>query len=132
MWRIRQAESVRERLLWAIFLGGAAGGAARAALARAWPGDGHSWPWVTFAVNIAGTAFLAFVIARLDRHRSARPLLGIGLCGALTTFSTFQLEALELARNHHAPLAAGYVALSLAAGMLAAFAVLRLPRAAAA
>ena len=43
------------RLLFAIFLGGAGGGLARAALEREWPADGHSWPWVTFAVNIAGT-----------------------------------------------------------------------------
>ena len=53
------------RLLPAIFLGGAAGGLARAALEQAWPADGHSWPWVTFAVNIAGTALLAYVVARL-------------------------------------------------------------------
>jgi len=115
---------MRERLLWAIFIGGAAGGLARAALEREWPGDGRSWPWVTFAVNVAGAALLAIVIARLDRIRYARPLIGIGVCGALTTFSTLQLEALELADNHHAPLAAAYVAASLAAGMLAAFAVL--------
>ncbi len=119
---------MRERLLWAIFFGGAAGGLARAVLERAWPGDGHSWPWVTFAVNVAGTALLAVVIARLDHRRFARPLVGIGLCGALTTFSTLQLEALELADNGHAPLAVAYVAVSIAAGMLIAVALLRLPR----
>ena len=52
----------------AIFLGGAAGGLARAALEQAWPADGHGWPWVTFAVNIAGTALLA-----LRDHAPRRP-----------------------------------------------------------
>ena len=109
------------RLLLAIFLGGAAGGLARAALERAWPADGHSWPWVTFAVNIAGTALLAYVITRLGHRPYARPLLGIGLCGALTTFSTLQLEALELAHNDHASLGATYAVTSIAAGLLAAY-----------
>jgi CrcB protein len=118
---------MRERLLWVIFCGGAVGGLARAVLARTWPSDGRSWPWVTFGVNIAGAALLAFVIAHLGQRPSARPLLGIGLCGALTTFSTLQLEALVLARHHHAPLAAAYLLASIAAGLLVALAVLRMP-----
>ena len=69
------------RLLLAIFLGGAAGGLARAALERGWPADGHSWPWVTFAVNLAGTAILAYVIAHLGERTYVRALAGIGFCG---------------------------------------------------
>ena len=61
------------RLLAAIFAGGAAGGLARAALERHWPADGHSWPWVTFGVNLAGTALLAYVITRLSHRPYARP-----------------------------------------------------------
>ena len=68
--------------------------------------------------------------ARLRRHAPAeatgpdcpRPLLGIGLCGALTTFSTLQLEALELADNGHALLGATYALTSIAAGLLVAYA----------
>ena len=104
------------RLLLAIFLGGAGGGLARAALEREWPADGHSWPWVTFAVNIAGTALLAYVVTRLGGDPLARPLVGIGFCGALTTFSTLQLEALELADNHHVALGAAYAAASIGRG----------------
>ena len=115
------------RLLLAIALGGAGGGLARSALEQAWPADGRSWPWVTFAVNIAGTALLAFVVTRLVDRPYARPLLGIGLCGALTTFSTLQLEALELADHGHAALAATYVLASIAAGLLVAYAVSKRP-----
>jgi CrcB protein len=116
------------RLLLAIFLGGAGGGLARAALEREWPADGHSWPWVTFAVNIAGTALLAYVVTHLGGRPLARPLLGIGFCGALTTFSTLQLEALELAHDHHVALGAAYAAGSIGVGLLTARAVSALVR----
>jgi CrcB protein len=108
------------RLLLAIFLGGAGGGLARAALERTWPADGHSWPWSTFAVNIAGTALLAYLATRLGGRPLVSPLLGIGFCGALTTFSTLQLEALELAHDHHVALGAAYAIFSIAAGLLTA------------
>jgi CrcB protein len=119
---------MRERLLAAVFLGGAGGGIARALLERSWPSDGRSWPWVTFAVNVAGTAVLAYVVARLSDRRYARPLLGAGICGALTTFSTLQLETLELAHRHHVPLALAYAAGSIAGGLVVASGVGALAR----
>jgi fluoride exporter len=51
-----------------------------------------------------------------------RFVLGTGLCGALTTFSTFQVETIGLAREGHAAMAAGYCAASLAGGMAVAVA----------
>jgi fluoride exporter len=117
-----------QRLLLAIFLGGAAGGLARAALERGWPADGHSWPWVTFAVNLAGTAALAYVIARLGRRTYVRALVGVGFCGALTTFSTLQLEVLELVHNRCFGLAVGYAAASVGGGLAVALAVSALAR----
>jgi CrcB protein len=65
---------------------------------------------------------LAYVIthlhARVPPSRYARPLLGIGLCGTFTTFSTLQLEALQLADNHHALLGAAYALVSVGAGVV--------------
>ena len=122
--------AMRERLLPAIFLGGAAGGLARAALERAWPASGHGWPWVTFAANIAGTALLASLMLLAQRRPAALeylgPLLGIGLCGALTTFSTLQLETVVLVHDGHAVLGVAYGLGSIGAGLLTAYGVIAL------
>ena len=120
------------RLLPAIFLGGAAGGLARAALEQGWPANGHSWPWVTFAVNIAGTAILASLLLLVQRRPAPPhylgPLLGIGLCGALTTFSTLQLETVELVHGGHAALGVLYGLGSIGAGLVTATGVSGLVR----
>lgn len=56
---------------------------------------------------------------RLPLSAYRRPLLGTGLCGALTTFSTFQLELLDMFEEGHAGLAATYAGVSVAAGFSA-------------
>ncbi len=112
----------RLQLSLAIAAGGVLGALARAGLERRFPWDGHGWPWPTFCVNVAGTLLLGFFVTRLQERLPPstfrRPLLGTGLCGALTTFSTFQLELLQLVHHHHAWTAAAYGAASLAAGFV--------------
>jgi CrcB protein len=122
----------RVRLQLAIFVGGVIGALARAGLEDALRNDGHSWPWATFVVNVVGCVLLGYFVTRLQERLPPstfpRPMLGTGLCGALTTFSTLQLELIRLVRNGHAGLAAGYLAASLGAGFLAVFATTRLVR----
>lgn len=62
-------------------------------LARAGVAEGLPSPWATLLVNVLGAALLGYVLVALPERR---PLLGTGVCGGLTTFSTLQLEALEL------------------------------------
>jgi CrcB protein len=110
----------------AIFVGGVVGGLIRAGLADRFPPAPGSWPWVTFAVNIAGCFTLAALVVRLQERLPPsvyrRPFLGTGLCGALTTFSTVQVEAIRLTQDGSGALAAVYVATSLAAGFAAVMA----------
>jgi CrcB protein len=106
----------------AILAGGAAGALARAGVGEALPAHGGQWPWATFTVNVAGALLLAWLTTRLTEMvaltRYWRFLLGTGFCGALTTFSTFQVETITLAKDGSLGLAAGYATVSLAAGML--------------
>ena len=104
----------------AILAGGAAGAVLRVLLARSYPPGSASWPWVTFAVNLAGAFLLGYFVTRLQERLPLssyrRPLLGTGFCGALTTFSTMQLELLRMLDHHHYWLAAAYAATSVVLG----------------
>ena len=111
------------RELAAIFAGGLAGALGRVALAEHWPAAPGSWPWATFAANVAGALLLGYVGARLhDRAPVADlrlRLVGTGFCGALTTFSTMQLELLQMLDATRYALAATYALGSIAAGLAA-------------
>jgi CrcB protein len=124
---------IDRRELAAIFLGGVVGALARYGLAEALPTHRGAWPWATFAVNVAGALALGYLTTRLQERLPPsayrRPLLGTGLCGALTTFSTMQVEVLHMLDADEVGMAAGYVAASLAAGLLAVAATTNLVRA---
>ncbi len=99
----------------AIFIGGFAGAVTRAELAEAVVQHAGQWPWATFAANITGAFVLGLVIARglnVD-------LLGVGFCGALTTFSTMQLELLNMLDAGRVGLALAYALVSITTGYLA-------------
>jgi CrcB protein len=121
----------RHALPAAVFAGGCLGALARAGLDDALPRT-TGWPWATFCANVAGTLLLAYFATRLQERLPPstykRPLLGTGFCGALTTFSTVQIEAIRFARHGDAGLAAAYVVASLVAGLVGAFAVTKLVR----
>jgi CrcB protein len=114
---------VDRRELAAVFGGGFAGALARAGLVEALPHGAGEWPWATFAVNIAGAFALGYFTTRLQERLPLsayrRPLLGTGLCGALTTFSTMQLELLDMLDAGHVALAVAYAGVSVAVGLAA-------------
>jgi fluoride exporter len=111
------------REIAAIFAGGALGTLARAALAEGFPHAAAAWPWPTFSVNIVAAFSLGYFVTRLQERLPLsawrRPLLGTGLCGGLSTFSTMQVEIVNMIDAHAWALAAGYAAASLAAGYAA-------------
>jgi CrcB protein len=82
-----------------VALGGAAGALLRYAVGQALgPPRPGAFPWHTFAVNVAGSLILGVVLALVpaDDPRHLRPLLAVGFCGGLTTFSTFGYETVAL------------------------------------
>jgi CrcB protein len=79
-------------------------------------------PWGTLTVNVTGSLVLGGLAAAVDRAGAPEwllTLLGTGLCGALTTFSTFGFETYRLVEDGAWLEALGNVVLSLAAGMAA-------------
>ncbi len=111
------------REIAAIFAGGALGTLARAALSEAFPHPATAWPWPTFTVNIVAAFALGYFVTRLTERLPLssyrRPLLGTGVCGGLSTFSTMQVEILEMISAHAWALAVGYAVASIAAGYAA-------------
>jgi CrcB protein len=113
------------REIGAIFAGGALGTLARAALAEAFPHAATAWPWPTFTVNVVAAFLLGYLVTRLQERLPLssyrRPLLGTGLCGGLSTFSTMQVEILEMINAHAWGLAVAYATASIAAGYAAIY-----------
>ena len=113
------------RELAAVFAGGALGTLARAALEEFAGSDPGRWPWPTFTVNILGAFLLGYFVTRLLERLPVssyrRPLLGTGLCGGLTTFSTMQVETIKMLEHHHYGLAVGYTLASITTGLLAVY-----------
>ncbi len=118
---------MRPRLLLVVFVGGVLGAVLRTGVEKAFPPSAAGWPWATFAVNVIGTLVLAYVATelqeRLPPSTFPRPLLATGFCGALTTFSTMQIEVIERAREGHDVLAAVYLAVTVVVGLIAMHAV---------
>lgn len=111
------------RELAAVFAGGFAGTITRAQLGDALAHDAGAWPWATLLANLAGAFLLGYVAALLRERGPAAELrlrlLGTGFCGALTTFSTLQLELLTMLDDAEPALAAAYVLVSVGAGLAA-------------
>lgn len=121
------APAPRAQVLATVFLGGMLGTLVRAGLAEAVPHDDpSSWPWATFAVNLAGAFLLGWWATRLlatpGADPRARPFLATGLCGGLTTFSTLQLELVDLVRADAWGTVAAYATASVVLGLAAVLA----------
>jgi CrcB protein len=78
------------------------------------------FPWGTLCVNAVGTLLLGFLTG-LPANPAVSALLGAGLCGALTTYSTFSYETLRLAQQGARFYAAVNVAASVVVGLGAAY-----------
>lgn len=112
-----------------VFCGGVAGTTARRGLDLAVEragGTAGGWPVATLTVNLSGALLLGMLLEALVRHghderrrHAMRLLLGTGVLGAYTTYSTFAVDAAELVREDQLPAAIAYVLVSLVGGLLA-------------
>ena len=82
------------------------------------------FPWGTLTVNVAGSLIFGVLMGLATTGRldpAILSLLGPGFCGGLTTYSTFGYETLRLAEDGSRFLAGVNIAISLLAGLGAAF-----------
>ncbi|MET8945249.1 fluoride efflux transporter CrcB [Streptomyces sp. NPDC004542] len=82
------------------------------------------FPWGTFTVNVIGCLALGLITGAVTARAApsnVQLLLGTGLCGALTTYSTLSYETLRLAEQGARFFAAANVVGSIVAGLGAAF-----------
>jgi len=120
--------------------GGAVGSWLRFVTARLWtmavgPVAAAAFPWPTLIVNVIGSLAMGLLAGWLARHAAGadswRLLLGVGVSGGFTTFSSFALEFGLFVERGALGLGFVYVAMSLLAGIGALFAGLAMMRAAA-
>ena len=107
-----------------VALGGALGASARYATGLlAVRLLGRGFPVATVAVNVVGSFVLGWLLAETHRYalgEETKLALGTGLCGALTTFSTFSVETLRLIERGQWGLVLAYVAGNIVFGLAAA------------
>jgi CrcB protein len=103
-----------------IALGGGTGSVARYALGDLFPTSAGTLPWITLAINVLGSFLLGMLVVAVTEiwrpHHLLRPLLGTGVLGEFTTFSTFAVQARTLGFGTSAT----YVALSIGGAVAAA------------
>lgn len=112
---------VLKDVLW-VGAGGAVGSALRYLVWRA-VGTSGGFPWATVLVNITGSFLLGFLAGMYAGRIGPTMRLAVffGFLGGYTTFSTFTTETVVFARTGSAAVAFGNVAVSLLAGLTAAF-----------
>ena len=109
------------KTILAVGTGSFLGGAARYLVSLAMKGLSKGLPWATLAVNLVGCFLIGLLWGIFSKNGSEGSnwalFLTVGLCGGFTTFSTFSKEALVMLQGGNVWGFAGYVAISVVAGI---------------
>jgi fluoride exporter len=126
----RQATS--RRTVAVVAVGGVVGAVSRYEAGLVWPTPASGFPWTTLGINLVGSALLAILLVLVTdvwaRRPLLRPLLGTGVMGGFTTFSTFSVDTERLLSHGHTGTALVYVAVTLSTCGAAGWAGGRLTR----
>ncbi len=112
-------------VLGVVALGGAIGSLLRYQATLIWPNPIGTFPTTVLLVNLVGClvigAFMVIITELRTTHQLIRPLVGTGVLGGFTTFSTYSLDILQLVRTGHPGQALGYLSLTAVGAMVAVF-----------
>ena len=120
-----------------VFLGGGLGAVARYGVGAAWlRAAGPARPWLaTLAVNVLGGLLMGALVGWLANRGQGgaaaerlRVLLGVGVLGGFTTFSTFSLEVATLIQKREVATGLGYALASAVLCVAAVFVGMALAR----
>ena len=117
-----------------VAVGGATGAVMRYLLgAQALRAFGAGWPYGTLIANVLGGLLMGALVAVLAARGGPdqekwRLLLGVGVLGGFTTFSTYAVQSHELVRSGHPVLAMAYLGGTVLAALLAVVAGVMLVR----
>lgn len=115
-----------------VAVGGAVGALLRYGASRVWPNgsDAHAvwrtgeaaFPWTTLLVNAVGCFLMGVLTVALKERftgapRLLNPLLGTGVLGGFTTFSSYTDDVRRLFENDQPATAVGYLVLTVAAAL---------------
>ena len=113
-------------VILAVAIGGALGALARYAAVVGFARLGHGtpltgYPLATLTINVLGSFLLGYLAfqTRLPISPGWRLAIGTGFLGAMTTFSTFELDTYQLQHQRGWPAAAVFLAANVALGYLA-------------
>jgi CrcB protein len=111
--------------IWLVGFGGIVGTLCRVYLGKWIAGKIKvGFPWWTWVINLTGSLLLGIIVALHNREflsDEAWLMLGVGFCGAYTTFSTFGYEMQQLVEKKHVIAAATYMLSSISLGILLAW-----------
>ena len=113
-------EHFRAIVFTAIALGGGVGALARYGAQRLIGTDADGFPTAIFLVNVIGAFGLGVFLALVDRVRSRtllRPLIATGFFGAFTTFSSFAVGIVQLAKDGEWATTITYAVLTVLVGV---------------
>ncbi|MDJ0384268.1 CrcB family protein [Streptomyces sp. G-G2] len=119
--------------LAAVSAGGALGASARYGVSLVWPAGPAAFPWATFWTNVAGCALIGVLMVLISEggrsaHPLVRPLLGTGVLGGFTTFSTYAVDFERLLDRGEAATALTYAGLTVVGALVAVWAAASVTR----
>jgi fluoride exporter len=112
-------------VLAVVAVGGALGASARYGVSVWFPSPAGTFPWSTFTINVSGCVLIGTLMVLIGEvwsaHRLLRPLVGTGVLGGFTTFSTYTVDAHVLLDGGHARLGFTYLGSTLVCALAAVY-----------